>query len=33
MMANKDGQKLWHPSVVTSGSVDLKKLSEEIAEL
>ena len=32
-MANKDGQKLWHPSVVTSGSVDLKKLSEEIAEL
>ena len=33
MMANKDGQKLWHPSVVTSGSVDLKKLSAEIAEL
>ena len=33
MMANKDGQKLWHPSVVTTGSVDLKRLSSEIAEL
>ena len=32
-MANKDGQKLWHPSVVTTGSVDLKRLSSEIAEL
>ena len=33
MMANKEGKKLWHPTVVTTGTVDLEKLSAEIADL
>lgn len=33
MMANKEGKKLWHPTVVTTGTVDLEKLSSEIADL
>lgn len=32
-MANKDGQKLYHPSVVSTGIVNLEKMSDEIAEL
>lgn len=33
MMANKEGKKLWHPTVVTTGTVNLEKLSAEIADL
>ena len=32
-IANKEGKKLYHPQVVTTGTVGLDQLSREVAEL
>lgn len=32
-MANKEGKKLFHPAVVPTGTVDLEKLANEVAQL
>lgn len=32
-IANKEGKKMYHPSVVLTGSVDTDRIAEEIAEL